>query len=83
MNKIYLPTQFRLTLATLALIAFSGCQSVDAPPESKDMRDTMSGAKKFDINNVPPQFREKVMQMRGGAGASRPGAAADAGAKPQ
>ncbi|RYG26434.1 hypothetical protein EON82_03305 [bacterium] len=54
-------------LAGLA-IALAGCSSTEAK-ETKDLRDSMSGTKPFDINNVPEKDRAIVERMRGGGGA--------------
>jgi hypothetical protein len=71
MNKAF------LALSVCAVVA-TGCGSQAPQKDNAAMRQTLSGNAPFDINQVPPQYRDKVMQMRGGAGASRPGAAATA-----
>jgi len=74
MNKV-------LLALSVCVFAASGCGSPAPQKDNTDMRATLTGNAPFDINKVPPQFRDKVMQMRGGGG--RPGAPAQpAGSQP-
>jgi len=69
-------TKFSQAIVTSILVVIvSGCSS-NGPDPSKDnssMRDTMTNKKPFNINDVPPQYRDQVMKMRGGAGGASKG----------
>jgi len=57
------------TFAAIALVVLCGCHGDDTPQtDNKTMRDTFTGNRPFNINNVPPESRAMVLKMRGGGG---------------
>ena len=69
----------KLTLIACALVALTlaGCSGGEDAKETKDLRESMTGNKPFDINNVPEKDRAMVQAIRNGGG--RPGANPSAG----
>lgn len=65
----------RIVAGALALATLLGCSGgADTAKETKEMRNALTTPQKFDMNNVPPQYRDKVRAMIGGGGASSKGA---------
>lgn len=57
------------------LVLTAACNQEEQVKDSPQMREALTKPPKFDINNVPPEHRDKVRQMMGGGGAqSAPGA---------
>lgn len=75
----------KLLLSALVVISAIGCGS-DSPQaskaEDKALRDNVMNPPPLDINKVQPEFREKVLQMRGGAAAATYGKSSGTPAAP-
>jgi len=68
---------FCLSIAFAAL-ALVGCSGPEEVKETPGLRQALTQPPKFDINNVPPQYRDRVRAMTGGgkSAQSAPAAAA-------
>jgi hypothetical protein len=78
-----MPNHLRLGIGLAGLAnALAGCTGGTDAKETKDLRESMSGTKPFDINNVPEKDRAIVEKMRGGGGAPGAGPPSPGGAKP-